>query len=49
VRLIIRLLSAGARKKANRRDLKYSFLFMRANGHQLLEITRLIEAGVSVP
>jgi alcohol dehydrogenase len=49
VRLIIRLLSAGVRKKANRRDLKYSFLFMRANGHQLLEITRLIEAGAIRP
>jgi len=49
VRLIIRLLSAGIRKKANRRALKYSFLFMRANGHQLLEITRLIEAGAIRP
>jgi NADPH:quinone reductase-like Zn-dependent oxidoreductase len=49
VRLIIRLLSAGVRKKANSRDLKYSFLFMRANGHQLLEITRLIEAGAIRP
>jgi len=45
VRLIVRLLSAGVRKKANRRNRKYSLLFMRANGHQLLEITRLIEAG----
>lgn len=49
VRLIIRLLSAGVRKEANRRDLKYSFLFMRANGHQLFEITRLIEAGAIRP
>ena len=49
VRLIIRLLSAGVRKKANRRDLKYSFLFMRANGHQLFEITQLIEAGAIRP
>ena len=45
VRLIIRLLSAGVMKKTRRRNLKYSFLFMRANGHQLFEITRLIEAG----
>jgi NADPH:quinone reductase-like Zn-dependent oxidoreductase len=45
VSLIVRLLSAGVRKKATRRDLKYSFLFMRADGHQLREITRLIEAG----
>lgn len=45
VSLIVRLLSAGVRKKATRRDLKYSFLFMRADGHQLREITRLIEDG----
>ena len=49
VRLIVRLLSSGVRKKASRRDLKYSFLFMRANGHQLREITRLIEAGAIHP
>lgn len=46
---IIRLLSSGVRKKATQRDLKYSFLFMRANGHQLREITRLIEAGAIRP
>jgi NADPH:quinone reductase-like Zn-dependent oxidoreductase len=45
VSLIVRLLSSRVRKKATRRDLKYSFLFMRANGHQLREITRLIDAG----
>jgi NADPH:quinone reductase-like Zn-dependent oxidoreductase len=49
VRLVVRLLSAGVRKKATRRDLKYSFLFMQANGHQLREITRLIEAGAIRP
>ena len=49
VRLIVRLLSAGVRKKAARRGLKYSFLFMRADGHQLREITRLIEAGAIRP
>lgn len=49
VRLIVRLLSSGVRKKAARRGLKYSFLFMRANGNQLREITRLIEAGAIKP
>jgi len=49
VRLIVRLLSAGVRKRAGRRDLKYAFLFMRASGHQLREITRLIEAGAIRP
>ncbi|WWL67672.1 NADP-dependent oxidoreductase [Burkholderia pseudomallei] len=49
VNLIVRLLSSGVRKKTARRDLKYSFLFMCANGHQLREITRLIEAGAIRP
>lgn len=49
VRLVVRLLSAGVRKKAARRDLKYAFLFMRASGHQLREITRLVEAGAIRP
>ncbi|MDR6840984.1 NADP-dependent oxidoreductase [Pseudoxanthomonas sacheonensis] len=49
VRLIVRLLSSGVRKKAARRNLKYSFLFMRANGNQLREITRLVEAGAIKP
>lgn len=49
VSLIVRLLSSGVRRKAARRDLKYSFLFMQANGHQLREITQLIEAGAIHP
>lgn len=49
VRLIVRLLSSAVRKKAARRGLKYSFLFMRANGNQLREITRLVEAGAIKP
>lgn len=48
-RVAIRLLSAAVRKKAIRGGLKYSFLFMRANGPQLREITRLIEAEVIRP
>lgn len=46
---IVRLLSSGVRKKATQRGLTYSFLFMRANGHQLRDITRLIEAGAIRP
>jgi NADPH:quinone reductase-like Zn-dependent oxidoreductase len=49
VRLIIRLLSSGVRKKAAARSLNYSFLFMRANGPQLHQITQLIEAGAIRP
>ncbi len=47
--VIIRLMSSGVRKKAARRALKYSFLFMRANGHQLREITQLIDARTIHP
>ena len=49
VGLVIRLLSSKVRKEAMRRNLKYSFLFMRSNGQQLREITRLIEAGAIRP
>ena len=49
VGVIARLLSSGVRKKAARRGVTYSFLFMRANGHQLRDITGLIEAGVIRP
>ncbi|RDS84135.1 NADP-dependent oxidoreductase [Dyella psychrodurans] len=49
VRTIISLLSSGVRKKATRRNLKYSFLFMQANGKQLREITGLVEAGAIHP
>jgi NADPH:quinone reductase-like Zn-dependent oxidoreductase len=49
VRLITRLSSFGVRRKAARRGLNYSFLFMRAHGGQLREIARLIEAGAIRP
>jgi alcohol dehydrogenase len=49
VGFIVRLLSSKVRREAIRRSLKYSFLFMRSNGHQLREITRLIEAGAIRP
>ena len=42
-------MSFGIRRKAKRRGVSYSFLFMRANGEQLREITSLIEAGVIRP
>jgi NADPH:quinone reductase-like Zn-dependent oxidoreductase len=46
---VFRLLSAGIRKKAKRRRVSYSFLFMRANGEQLSKITSLIESGIIRP
>ena len=49
VNLIVRLLSSGVRRTATNRDLDYSFLFMRANGPQLREITSLIDAGAIRP
>jgi alcohol dehydrogenase len=48
-RLVMRLLSYGIRKKAKRRGVDYSFLFMRANGEQLREITSLVDAGIIRP
>ena len=45
VKLIVRVLSFGIRRKAKRRNVSYSFLFMRASGDQLREITPLIESG----
>jgi NADPH:quinone reductase-like Zn-dependent oxidoreductase len=49
VRLIVPALSYGIRAKARRREAHYSFLFMRANGGQLTEITSLIDAGIIRP
>ncbi len=49
VKLIMRLLSSGVRKKAKRLNVRFSFLFMRANGDQLNEITSLINSGTIIP
>ncbi len=49
IRLVLRLLSAGIRRRAKARNVLYSFLFMKANGSQLREIARLYEAGVVRP
>jgi len=44
-----RVLSHGIRTAARRRQVGYSFLFMRASGPQLREIASLIDAGVIEP
>ncbi|AJC77749.1 Zn-dependent alcohol dehydrogenase GroES-like protein [Rhizobium etli bv. phaseoli str. IE4803] len=49
LKLVLRLLSRGVRKKAKRLGVAYSFLFMRAEGRQLGEIANLIEQGVIRP
>ncbi|MEP7280763.1 MAG: NADP-dependent oxidoreductase [Rubrivivax sp.] len=49
VKPVMRLLSSGVRRRAHSRGVDYAFLFMQANGRQLGEITRLIEAGAIRP
>jgi NADPH:quinone reductase-like Zn-dependent oxidoreductase len=49
VKQIIRVLSFGARRKAKRLKVGFRFLFMRAEGAQLSEITSLIDRGVIRP
>ena len=49
VKLVMRFLSLGVRKKAKQHNVSYSFLFMRANGNQLSEITSLINSGIIRP
>ena len=46
---IMRLLSFGIRRKAKRSNVSFSFLFMKANGGQLREITALIDSGAIRP
>ncbi|MGK5023450.1 NADP-dependent oxidoreductase [Janthinobacterium sp. RB2R34] len=49
VRQVMRALSFGTRRKAERLQLGYSFLFMQANGSELQQITSLIESGAMRP
>lgn len=49
LRPVTRVLSHRIRKAAKRRQVSYSFLFMRANGDQLREITSLIDSGIIKP
>jgi NADPH:quinone reductase-like Zn-dependent oxidoreductase len=49
LRPVMALLSRKIRRLARRNRATYSFLFMRADGPQLGEITRLVEAGVLRP
>jgi len=45
VKIILSLISSGVRRKAEKLGVHYSFLFMRADGKQLHQITKLIESG----
>ncbi len=49
VRQVIRVLSLGTRRRAQRLQVRFSFLFMKASGSQLRQITSLIEAGAIRP
>ncbi len=49
LRLVMALLSRRIRSRAARLGVQYSFLFMRANGEQLREIVRLVDAGIIRP
>ena len=49
VKLFARLLSFGVRRRAKRLNTRFSFLFMKASGAQLQQLTNLIEAGTILP
>ena len=49
IKTVLSILSYGVRKKAKKLGVDYSFLFMRADGKQLAELTSLIEAGMIKP
>jgi len=46
---VLRLLSRGIRSRAKQQRVTYTFLFMRADGRQLSEITSLVESGAIRP
>jgi NADPH:quinone reductase-like Zn-dependent oxidoreductase len=47
--LVIGFMSRKATAAARRHNARYEYLFMRADGDQLNEITRLVESGVIKP
>jgi NADPH:quinone reductase-like Zn-dependent oxidoreductase len=49
LKLVFTVLSRSIRKKVGKLSARYSFLFMHADGQQLAEITKLIEAGIIKP
>ncbi|MBP7420392.1 MAG: NADP-dependent oxidoreductase [Burkholderiaceae bacterium] len=49
VKQVMRALSWGTRRQAQRLKVSYTFLFMKASGSQLRQITSLIESGAIRP
>jgi alcohol dehydrogenase len=47
--LVISIMSRRATAAARRHNVRYEYLFMRADGDQLSEITRLVESGAIKP
>ncbi|MCY1559826.1 Zinc-binding dehydrogenase [compost metagenome] len=45
----MRAISFGARRQARRLQVRFAFLFMKASGSQLRQITPLIESGTIRP
>lgn len=49
LKFVIRLLSWKTRKLAKKMNVSFKFLFMKASGNQLAEITKLIASGIIKP
>lgn len=49
LKFVTKLISSGAKKKAEKLGVHFKFLFMKADGKQLSEITKLIEGGILKP
>lgn len=49
LKCVIPMLSWSIRRKAKKRDITYTFLFMQPNGQQLSKISELVEAGKIKP
>lgn len=49
VQQVMRMLSLSIRRQARQRQIGFSFLFMKASGNQLRQITPLIESGAIRP
>jgi NADPH:quinone reductase-like Zn-dependent oxidoreductase len=49
VRQLLGFVSSRIRRKAKKLGIEYSFLFMRADGAQLAEIAKLVDAGAIRP
>lgn len=49
LKLVTKFISSKAKKYAKKMNVSFQFLFMRAEGKQLSEITSLIEAGIIKP